>query len=66
MTAESGELWAEVKGWFDKVGGYIPHSALAELGIRLSEGTTWFTKEQSEAIHAHPRWEPCDAKQDPA
>ncbi len=57
LVAQTGEWWAEIKGWHDDVGGFIPHSALEELGIRMGEGTTWLTKEQSAAIRRHPRFE---------
>jgi len=47
------------KGVFgtEKIHGYIPRDVVEnELGIPHQEGATFFTREQSEAMRAHPEW----------
>ncbi len=40
-----------------RVRGYIPRDVLEnELGIDMSGRYTWFSREQSEVMHAHPEW----------
>lgn len=64
----SGREWCEVRGWHGPPKGWIPRDVLEGMGIDCSpldrrgalgkKATVWFTKEQSEAIHSHPEWEP--------
>lgn len=36
--------------------GYIPRDAAEVLLGRSIEGTQWFTREESDAMQAHPEW----------
>jgi hypothetical protein len=36
--------------------GYIPRDAAEKLLGRKLSGTVWFTKEESDKLHAHPEW----------
>lgn len=50
--------WMQVKGHRSgKELGWIPRDVLEGMGIDCSQATTWFTREQSEAIHAHREFE---------
>lgn len=41
----------------DAPDGYIPRDVVeGELGIKIGEGCTWFTREQSARMRAHPEW----------
>lgn len=57
--------WFEIKPsmpYGAGIEGLIPRDVCEALGVDTSHfdngGTIWFTKEQSEAIHKHPEWEP--------
>jgi len=39
-----------------KTKGYIPRDVAENLLGRSMEGTVWFTREEGEAMRAHPEW----------
>lgn len=64
-SSTPGVEWVQVRGWH-KGEGWIPRSVLDGMGIDTSpldrtdsgitgdrQGTVWFTREQSDAIHKH-------------
>ncbi len=41
----------------DEIFGYIPRDVVEnDLGIPHKDGCQWFTREQSDAMRAHPEW----------
>lgn len=54
--------WFVLGSWGGKERGMIPRDVVEAMGIDCSAedrgGTTFFSKEQAEALHGHPDWQP--------